>query len=673
MRGLDRLFRPRSIAVFGGGDWVPAVVEQCRKIGFDGQIWPVHPTRAEIAGQPAYRDVEALPAPPDASFIGVNRHATLDIVRALAHRGSGGAVCFASGFSEAQAELADGAGLQADLLEAAGEMPVLGPNCYGFLNYLDRVTIWPDQHGGLPVERGVAIVMQSSNIAINLTMQTRGVPIAYMVTVGNQAQTGMSEVGAALLRDPRVTALGLHIEGIGDLRAFEALAAQARTLGKSIIALKVGRSPQARAATISHTASLAGSDAGANALLSRLGIGQASSVAGFLEALKLLHVTGGLTSDRIAAMSCSGGEASLIADSFVDSPATFPALVPMQSTALRDALGAKVALANPLDYHTYIWADEDAMTATFTAMMQADLSLGIVVLDFPRPDRCPAPAWDLVVNAVRRTAADVGKPMAILSSLPETMPEQVAIQLVREGIVPLCGMAEAVEAVGTALSLSRSEPAPLLLPDPVAATITLSEAEAKSALNGYGVPIPASERADTLREAIEAATRIGFPVVVKGEGLAHKTEAGAVALNLLSPEDVAQAIGQLPVTGYLVEEMVQDTVAELLIGVVLDPAHGYVLTLAAGGTLTEVLSDSTSLLVPSSRDSIRTALTGLRLWPVLQGYRGKPPINLDALLDTAMAVQDYVIAERPAEVEINPVLCSPKRAIAADALILRKA
>ena len=288
VRNLSRLFRPRSIAVIGGGAWCGQVVEQCRKMGFDGEVWRVHPK----GGKSVYSTLESLPGAPDAAFIGINRHATIEAVHVLSQMGAGGAVCFASGFSEAAGEDAHGHDLQAGLLEAAGDMPILGPNCYGFINAIDGALLWPDQHGCTRVERGVAILTQSSNIAINLTMQARGLPIAYTVTCGNMAQTGQAEIAAGLLDDDRVTAIGLHVEGFSDLRAWEALAAKAYAKGIPLIALKVGRSAQAQAATVSHTASLAGGDAGAQALLDRLGIPRLDSLPAFLETLKLLHTHG---------------------------------------------------------------------------------------------------------------------------------------------------------------------------------------------------------------------------------------------------------------------------------------------------------------------------------------------------------------------------------------------
>lgn len=675
MKSLKRLFRPDSIAVIGGGTWCSAVIEQCRKMGFAGDLWPVHPKAEEVAGLPAYRDIEALPFAPDASFIGINRLATIDVVKALSARGAGGAVCFASGFLEAEAEDGEGADLQQRLLEAAGDMPVLGPNCYGFINYLDGALLWPDQHGGQRVEKGVAIVTQSSNIAINLTMQKRALPLAYVVTCGNQAQTGLAEIGEALLEDGRVTVLGLHIEGFGDLRAFEALALKARQLGKQIVALKVGRSAQARAATVSHTASLAGGDAGAGALLARLGIPRLYDLPSFLETLKLMHVVGRLPSTRIATISCSGGEASLSADTAHGRGVSLPALNDRQRTDLRAALGPMVALANPLDYHTYIWRDVDAMTRAFSAMVDPQLAMTLLVVDFPRGDRCDPSDWDCVTQAAVAVRQQTGQPIAIVATLPELLPEDVAEQLVAAGVVPMLGLSEAMSAVEAAglplpelahslLLPTKSHPDPDLVP----------EGEAKAWLARFGLRVPRSKPARSVVAARAVAADIGYPVVLKGEGIAHKTEEDAVRLNLTCGQDVSDAAVAMPTDRFLVEEMVTGAVAELLVGVVKDPAHGFVLTLAAGGTLTEIMQDSASVLLPASDAALNTALDSLRIAPLLSGYRGAPPADRAAILRAIRAVEAYVVAEAEGleEIEINPLLCTPSDAVAADALIRRK-
>jgi len=664
---LSRLLRPKSIAVIGGGAVSDFVMENCAKIGFRGPVWHVHPKRG------AFTSVTDLPAPPDAAFIGVNRAATLEIVQDLRDMGAGGAVAYASGFSEAAAELSDGTDLQVQLLQSAGDMPLIGPNCYGFLNYLDGAGLWPDQQGGQPVKSGVAIITQSSNIAINLSMQRRGVPLAYLVTAGNQAQLGLAQIGAALLRDPRVTCLGLHIEGIGDIRAFESLATLARDLGKPIVALKAGLSDQAQIAAVSHTASLAGSSAGAQAFLARLGIAQVASLTALLETLKLLHVTGPLTSNRIASMSCSGGEASLMADASVHRDLDFPPLNDRQKTALKQALGPKVALANPLDYHTYIWADQPAMAETYAAMMHGDIALGLVIADFPRADRCSDEDWEPVINAVAQARLSSGKPMGILASLPENMPEAHATRLIDLGIAPMGGIDDTLSAIEAAawLGSGLADPEPILLPGTPKDAQLLTEAEGKAALCNSGVKIPANFNIKNAKEVTDKTNKIRFPAVLKGEGVAHKTEAGAVVLNLQNPDQLVAAVREMTAPSYLVEEMITGGVAEILIGVIRDAAHGFVLTLAAGGTLTELLRDSSSLLLPVTEIDITDTLKTLRIYPLLNGFRGTPAADLSAIIAAVLGVQDYVIANAAEieEVEINPLICTPDRAVAADVLI----
>ncbi|MEL6701394.1 MAG: CoA-binding protein, partial [Pseudomonadota bacterium] len=157
---LTRLLSPKTLAVVGGGAWCAAIIDAARQIGFEGTITPVHPKASEVAGLPALRSVAEIAHPIDAAFIGVNRHATIEVVGQLRAAGAGGAICFASGFAEAQAEDAQGSSLQAELLTAAGDMPILGPNCYGFVNALDGAAIWPDQHGLQACDRGVAILTQ---------------------------------------------------------------------------------------------------------------------------------------------------------------------------------------------------------------------------------------------------------------------------------------------------------------------------------------------------------------------------------------------------------------------------------------------------------------------------------------------------------------------------------
>lgn len=665
-RDLARLLRPRSIAIVGGGAWCRAVLNQLTKAGFAGDVWPVHPKGGEIDGIRVYSSLNDIPSPLDATFIGINRTATIDTVQTLSDMGAGGAVCFASGFAEVE----DGADLNTALLAAAGNMPILGPNCYGMINNCDGALLWPDQHGCTPVERGVAILTQSSNIAINLTMQSRALPISYVITCGNQAQTTQAEIALGLLDDPRVTAIGLHIEGFGDIAAWQTLARTAKAKNIPLIALKVGKSTQAQSATISHTASLAGSDRGATALLKRLGIARVDDLATFLETLKILHAVGPLPNGNIASISCSGGEASLTADLAQDLDLTFPPLNKLQHNALFAALGPKVALANPLDYHTYIWRDADAMTLTFSAMIDPVLSLTMLIVDFPRADRCDASDWDCTIQAALRTRANTGGNIAMVATLPELMPENVAQTLMSGGVVPLSGHREALLAAQAAQALCATDiDLDICTTSQSNSAAQLTEAEAKSALHAYGLNIPhLFVTADINTAALNA---LSYPVALKGIGIAHKTEEGAVALNLNTAEEIIAAAKTMPVSQYLIEEMVTGTVAELLVGAVKDPAHGFILTIGAGGILTEILQDTVSLLIPSSPDAIYQALTDLKYYKLLAGYRGKPAANIDAIVQAITSIQDYVLANHDTieEVEINPLICTQSSAIAVDALI----
>lgn len=681
-RSLTRLIRPRSIAVFGGKE-ARRVIEQCDKMGFTGDIWPVHPREDEIFGRRCYRSVAELPSAPDASFVGVNRQLSIEIIRDLSARGAGGAICYASGFREAVNELADGNDLQDALVAAAGSMPIVGPNCYGFINALDGALLWPDQHGMQRIDKGVAVLTQSSNIACNISMQMRGLPLAYIMTAGNQAQTGLSELAIAALEDPRVTAVGLHIEGFDSIEALQRLATLARELKKPVVTLKVGKSEQAQLATVSHTASLAGNHAVSGALLDRLGIGRVDTLPELLETLKLLHLHPPLKNLAISSMSCSGGEASLMADAGVRRKTVFRALKNEQHQPLRESLGEMVTIANPLDYHTFVWGNLEKQTTAFTAMMKGDYALNLIVLDFPRQDRCDAADWNTTCRAVIASAKATGAVAGIVASLGENMPEDTALSLMAAGVVPFSGVDEALAAAeisaGIGTAWATATPAPLLSATPSDGEIvTISESEAKAELAKFGLVVPNGKVAITAAEAADAAKTLGFPVVLKGLGVAHKTEAGAVKLNLPNRQSVLDAADAMKnvATGYLVEKMIAKPVAEIIVGAVRDPVAGLVLTIGAGGILVEFLEDSAILTLPTTPEAITDAISGLRIKKLLDGYRGGPKGDVVALVAAVAAVASYVVsnAAQLEELDINPIMVLPQGSgtVAADALIRRR-
>jgi acyl-CoA synthetase (NDP forming) len=698
-KSLGRLLRPRSIAVFGGRPAVE-VIRQNDRIGFAGEIWPVHPRLDRIEGRPTYRSVDELPAAPDAAFVAVNRHLTADIMSDLARRGAGGAICYASGFSESGES-----DLQAALINAAGPMPFLGPNCYGLVNYVDGALLWPDQHGGGRVDRGVAIVTQSGNIGLNLTMQKRALPIAHLATLGNQADIGLSAMIEALLDDGRVTAIGLHIEGIDDPGRLAQAASRAMARRVPIVAIKTGRSAAGAALAVSHTASLGGGDRAADAFFRQAGIVRVQTLPVLLETLKLLHLGGPLPGRAIASMSCSGGEAALIADAVEPTSLQLRPLNAERATAVAATLPALVTVSNPLDYHTFSWRNGAALTRTFAAMMAAEFDLTLLALDFPRPDRCDDADWVISADAMVAAARETGKRAAVVATLPECFPESHAAALAAAGVAPLFGLDDALAAIAAAAEAGdfiRTPTVDSLFPslprkrepmDPFERTdgwvsavagmtpfrnvAALSEWQGKQALSSHGVVVPAGRLVTNADRAVEAAETIGFPVVLKAVGahIAHKTEIGAVRLNLGDPDSVrAAARALLPIgDALLVERMIPDAVAELIVGIQRDPVFGLCLVIGSGGVLVELIGDSALLLPPATAADIHAALNRLKVMTLLRGYRGRPGGDIGAAVEAILAIQSFALDHQGQlmELDVNPLIVRPPGmgAVAVDVLI----
>jgi len=636
---------------------------------FAGDIWPVHPSAGEVEGYRCFSSVEELPSSPDASFIGVNRHITVDIVRSLSQKGAGGAVCYASGFKE----VSDGEDLNDALIESAGGMPILGPNCYGVINYLDGALLWPDQHGGRRVDRGVALLTQSSNIGINLTMQARGLPLAYLIALGNQAQTDLATVLETLVEDDRVSAIGLYIEGFPDVRELEKGMGRARARRIPVVAVKSGVSAQGANITRSHTASMAGSDEAANALLKRLGIARVQDLDTLVESLKLLHVHGPLKGNRLCSMSCSGGEASLMADTAIGRDVVFPELTSEQHDSVRATVHDLVSVSNPLDYHTFAWNKEADLFGTYSAMLACGFDLSMLVLDFPREDRCNLETWDPAVNAITRAVDKTQAPTAVVASLPESLPEKIATDLVGMGVAPLCGIRQALDAAQAASQIGAAWRRPLFekaLPGPGShleqPVENLDEADAKSEIESFGVGVPRGERVTSIDALKNVAQSLTYPLVLKAcdAALLHKSDAGAVMVGIEDFDGLVAAAETLfsRYPSLLVEEMITDTVCELIVGVRQDPVIGPWMMIGSGGIYAELLGDTRVTLLPARDDEFETMINSLKIHPLLNGYRGSEAGDVPALLATLQSVSDFVMKRRESlvELEINPLLVRPK-------------
>ncbi|HEY7763620.1 MAG TPA: acetate--CoA ligase family protein, partial [Aestuariivirgaceae bacterium] len=625
---LVRLLYPRSI-VFVGGAECEVAIRKTVGLGFMGQIFAIHPKRTEIAGIPCLRSIEELPVSPDAAFVAVKRERAVEAMASLRARGAGGAVIYASGFSETGEE---GRCLQEQLRRAADSMPIIGPNCYGFVNYLGKTALWPDEHGGTARDNGVAIITQSGNIAVNFTMTRRGLPLAGVFSLGNQADVDIAKMLEALSEDERITAIGIHMEGLKSPVDFASAAAKARRKRKPIVALKTGRSEQGAKVAFSHTSSLAGTDSLYGALFERCGVARVHSVTAFVETLKFLHHGGPLGGGKVLSMSCSGGEAALIADMAEGRRINFPPFDAETGAKVAATLNDYVAVDNPLDYHTFIWNQEDKLAATFSAALSGGFDVGMLILDIPTAPSMDPKTWLVTANAFIRAKTATGARAAIAASLPECLPEPLAARLSQAGIAPMAGLEDALTAFEAAALIGqhwnrRDEQLPIGPADAKEGTaVLLSEHEAKQTLAAYGLAVPKGElcHAD---EAAVAAQRLGFPVAVKisSHAIPHKTEVDGVALHLRSSDDVAQAAERMKKIAdhVLVERMAPDPVCELIIGVKADAQFGLVLLVGAGGTFTEFLQDKVTMLLPVRSGEIEEALDRLRISALLRGFRGK--------------------------------------------------
>jgi acyl-CoA synthetase (NDP forming) len=686
---LKRMLAPQHVAFVGGRSMARAL-KRCAEGGYQGQMWLVNPQHDSLEGVPCVRSIADLPCGPDAVFIATNRDLTLTCVAELAAIDAGGAICYASGFAETGAE---GQALQQQLLEAAGTMALLGPNCYGLLDYLHSSALWPVAHGGKAVEKGVAVLTQSGNFAYNLSMSDRSLPVAYMASVGNQAQLGVAELMDVLLDEPRVTAIGLHLEGLKNVPGFARAAHKALEKGIPIIALKTGVSQIGAELALSHTSSLSGSDALYDALFDRLGVIRVSGPVSFVETLKAAACGNLPAGNSLIALACSGGDAGLIADYSERNELSLPKLDQGQVGELAQVLPSYANLVNPLDFTTAIWGDGEALNRMLDSALRTEADAAMLVLDYPAEFTGERKECDLLLELYCAALKRHGKSGFVTSAFPELLPAHARERLHAQGVAALQGVEDGLAAWGRIAGYQRNRQALLDLGEsalvplcPQALTAEgelLNEWDSKQALKAFGLPIP-NGVLSTPDKALQDAESLGYPLVVKAVSaqLPHKTEAGAVALNLKDGAALSAALEKMsasiaayapgvPFDQLLLEPMAKAPLAELIVGIKRENDFGLALVIGAGGILVELLKDSRSLLLPTTDGAIRNAVLSLRSAPLLQGFRGREAADLEALVAAIRAVADYACenAAQLLELDVNPLLVGADGTTAVDALI----
>ena len=511
-------------------------------------------------------------------------------------------------------------------------------------------------------------------------MHDRTLPIAYMVSAGNSAALGMHDYIDAFLADDRVSVIALHIEGLNDVHAFSEAALRALNKGVPIIAMKTGTSALGAQATMSHTSSLAGADELYDSLFKRLGIARCYSIHEFIETAKFLAYGGALKDNTLASMSCSGGEASMIADRAEPLGLVMPPLSSTATTKLHAVLGDKVHINNPLDYHTYIWSDQDALQNTFTAVLEDANACNVLVLDYPRPDVCGTEAWEVTEAALIAAKNTTNARTVMVSTIAENFLPDARTRVAAEGIAPMQGLNECLHAIHCAATIGAAQASAadrVAVSGPTSSAqnpVALDEWNSKKQLVAYGLPVPKGSISG-IDEIGDAADALGYPLCLKvlSTEIAHKTDVGGVQTGLTSRNEVEAAAQHMRglSSDFLLEEMAPQPVLQLIVGVKSDPQFGHALVIGAGGVLVELVRDSAALLLPTNREEIGQALDGLAVSKLMAGYRGAPAGDREATIDAIVAIASFAAdhAGRLVELDVNPLFVLPKGVVAVDAFI----
>ncbi|UVO50599.1 acetate--CoA ligase family protein [Sphingomonas sp. SUN019] len=693
VRSLGRLLRPRSVAIVGASDKPGAlgasVLANLERQGFKGAIHLVNPKRSEIGGRACVALVDDLPEGVDAAVLAIPRVGVLDAIRGLARRKVGAAVVFAAGFAEDGPQgLADQQEI-ARIADAAG-MVVEGPNCLGLVNFIDRVSLtfieMPEARAEGP--RRVGIVSQSGAMAAVLatTMIARDVPLSCYISTGNEAASGVEDYLSHLVDSPDTAVIALIVEHFRAPQRFLAAARAARKAGKQIVLLHPGRSAAGAASAATHTGAMAGDHAVMRVHVEHAGVILAESLEELGDVVEIATRCAALPESGTGVIAESGAFKAMMLDLADEIGLPLPPLGDADSPALRAALPDFVPVSNPLDVTAQGLVDPGMYGRTIAALME-DARIGAILVALIQTDIGTSRIkFDAVASALKARAT---KPV-IVAGVDEGGGVRLEdIARLRALGVPYLPTAErAVRAlariVGRAVhdDAARAVGAPLEgLPG---ARSNVPEYRAKELLGARGIAFPDHVLATTKEAAQAAAERLGYPVVLKAQAAAlpHKSDAGGVIVELADTAavaagwdrlhtNIAGARPGLTLDGVLVEAMAARGV-ELIVGARNDPAWGPVILVGFGGVAAELLHDVRLLPAGLTHDRIVTAIRGLRMAPLLDGFRGAPRMDVDAVARIVVAMGEVVLSS-PAvsEIDLNPVLVYPEGegAIALDALI----
>ena len=699
MASIHKMLNPRSIAVIGatprmqyGGRFLAAVLKAKDRV----RVYAVNPRYDEIMGIQSYASVTELPEAPDLVGIVVPYHQVLDTLQECHRKGVGAAIVISAGFAERGVE--DRRDLQGQLGAFAREsgLRVSGPNCLGLANVQDDIWATSSSRGADGLKGPVGLVCQSGATAFGpflVRAVDNGIGFSYIISTGNEADLDFSDFARYLLDDPATRVIAGFVEGFKDAGKFLAVARLAAERGKPLVMIKIGRSELGARAARSHTAALTGSDALYDAVFAQYGVVRVQSYDELLEVSHLLAHTPKPSQPGIAVVSHSGGISSLTADMCGQAGLDLPPLSDQARDGINGVLQGFGWAANPSDVTGY------ANSVSFPQIMDCminELQVGTMVVASAGADS----QAEQVISLRDRSAKGIvflwtgsrGGTAGLAKLKSANIPLFYAPDTLARGLRNLLDYhawrdRRLVDGFGSAPAITTEQERTVASLRSLG-RVTLSEFESKQLIAAWGVPVTQEVRVGSADAAIEAAQRLGYPVVLKVDSpdILHKTEAGVVRLGVRDAEQVrtayadilARAAAYAPnasISGVLVQEMVTEGV-EVIVGVSYDAQIGPTLLFGSGGVMVEVYNDIALRRCPITQAEAHAMLSDVKGARLLHGFRGRPAADVEALMQALVHVSHLAVQldGRLAELDINPLLVLPagRGVKAVDALVVFK-
>ena len=695
---LTKLLKPKSVAVIGASEKEGFGGDVCRNIltymEDRSHVYFIHPKRDQVFGVPCYKNVSDVPGNVDMMVICTSQKTVIPLLREGAAKGCGGAVVFASGYGEVGTD--QGRANEKELMDTAKELgiAVMGPNCAGFVNYVDNVQAFAFISDKRDRKGSVGVVSQSGQLCLSL-MDCPGMRFSYSISAGNGKIVQMEDYMDFLVEDENTKVVSVYIEGVKNADKFAAVLKKAADKRKPVVILKAGRSAKGGAIAASHTGSLSGSDASFDAVLKKFGAIRVDDLEELMAMSLMLSTLKQMPKQAtFASMNLSGGETGICADVGSLNGIEYPDFTKETLASLKEQLPSYASPNNPLDMTASLSYDADLYAGALRTVMD-DPNIGMVLIGYTLLLEIADPAIHYMYQGIEKVVKEKGencKPIAMIPFAENTRNAEYQEKLFNIGVPVLPPTVYAFKILRHLADFISYTPENKSLSLAVGQkksdeTYALSEHDSKKELGAYGVPVPKEVIVTSAEEAAEFAKNTKEALVMKVESadILHKSDVGGVKLNIHGPEEAVQAYNEImesvsskrpdaKINGILTVPMLKSGV-EMIIGVNNDPQFGPMVMVGMGGVFVELFKDVALYPAPISKAEALDMLRSLKSFKLLNGYRGGAKCDIDALCDTIVSIADFASANRDTlkELDINPLFVYPEGegVGVADALVVK--